>query len=57
VLIVEENLLSGSEDKIGTAVYALQLFVLEFHGIDPLSAPVPQHRNATSPGSRIAYTE
>jgi len=33
VLIVEEKLLASREDEIRSAVYALQHFVLEFHGI------------------------
>jgi hypothetical protein len=33
LLVVEENLFSGSEDKILAAIAALQHSVLEFHGI------------------------
>jgi hypothetical protein len=43
LLVVEENLLPGSEHKILAAVYTLQYFVLEFHGIpfQPQVHPLP----------------
>jgi hypothetical protein len=45
LLIVEEQLLPGREDKVGAAINTLQNFVLKFHGNAPFAlgrlAPAP----------------
>jgi hypothetical protein len=55
-LLMEKPLFSGREGEIRAAVHALQLSVLEFHGIDPLSTQTHNAAPLASPGSHVAYT-
>ena len=55
LFIVEEKLLSGGEHKILATVYALQHFVLEFHGI-PFQPQIHNIATAQISGRAFAHT-